>query len=259
VINVHNAGDFPNLVALTEQGSLGGEDLWTMSLPAATTGSRIVRFDLATRFDNADATVATTDQVLVYMVNPTQPTQTLLDRGAAGTTVFALLDDRAELVPGLVRYDGRTVEIETASLGNVTQIGLMFQLIDGDGAMRSRMVARNFAAGVSASESPAPVFDLPVATTPPGPSIDVSTLQSSTDVTLRFSNPRYNLTSGQHHIDLQASGTDSGLGRNVVVAFPGLPAGGALTNATGATIAGAPYINFRPAIPSGGLDQGTFS
>ena len=86
------------------------------------------------------------DQLLVYLVHPANLNQTLLDRGQPGTNIFSLLAGQADFQPGLVRFDGRTVEIDTTSLGNIGQAALKFQLIDTDTEsatdLGSRVVAR---------------------------------------------------------------------------------------------------------------------
>jgi hypothetical protein len=56
-----------------------------------TAGSRTLRFQVDAEFDSTDTTAASDDQLLVYLIDPTDPTQTLLDRGEPGTAIFSLL------------------------------------------------------------------------------------------------------------------------------------------------------------------------
>lgn len=84
-------------------------------------------FDLNAVFDGEDAE-SLPDQVLVYLVDANDPSQTLLDQGVAGTPVFALGEQGAEFQAGLVRFNGSTVEIDVTSV-TATQGLLVFQLI----------------------------------------------------------------------------------------------------------------------------------
>src|SRR5262249_15128157 len=59
--------------------------------------------------------------------------------------------------------------------------------------------------------------------------------------------------------EMRATANVSGIGRTVVIAFPGLPASVSLVGASGTTPAGAPYINLSPAIGAGGLEKGSQS
>lgn len=69
-------------------------------------GSRTLRFELAPLFNNTDIAPLKEDQLLIYLVDPLDPTQTLLDNGTPGSAVFSLAGEDANFTPGLV-----TVEI----------------------------------------------------------------------------------------------------------------------------------------------------
>ena len=69
-------------------------------------GSRTLSFDLDAIFDTSAQGGA--DRLLVYLVDASDPSQTLLDQGTEGTPVFTLTESGAEFQPGVVRYnDGR--------------------------------------------------------------------------------------------------------------------------------------------------------
>ena len=107
---------------------------------ASVTGSsavpvRTMRSSLPSRlpsFDSTDTTAAIEDILLVYLVDPSEPGETLLDRGTPGTSLFMLAGDQVEFTPGLVYFDGKTVSIDVTSLGNLTEGHLKFQLGGSD-------------------------------------------------------------------------------------------------------------------------------
>jgi hypothetical protein len=72
-----------------------------------TEGSRTLRFAVDAAFDNSDATTHSQDQLAVYLVDPNDTSQTLLDGGQLGTPVFILNGETANYIPGQVSYDGQ--------------------------------------------------------------------------------------------------------------------------------------------------------
>ncbi|MFO0905215.1 MAG: RHS repeat-associated core domain-containing protein [Pirellulales bacterium] len=256
VINVLNDPSSVDRVALTEQGNLAEQGMRTVTIPTGMNGRRVVEFELATRFDAAADGFAPGDQVLVYLVDPANPQRTLVDRGAVGTTVFALTSGRSEYATGLAAFDGRTVSIDATELPGGTQVGVKVQLVDANGARGTRVVARGFNAKLEAGSAmhllPTPDSTL----AEPGPAVDLSTWSVSTDVEWEFSNPRWDESAGRYQVEVRARGDGVGLSRDVALAFPGLPVGVQLLNATGAAPSAEPYVNFRSAVGEGGLDRG---
>src|SRR5262249_51343401 len=101
----------------------------TLAQSAAT---RHIHFDVDAHFDRTDQAPAIEDLFLVYLVDPANPSQTLLDRGKTGTALFSLAGDEAEFTPGQVRYDGSGVTIDVSSLAGLTRGLLVFQLLNSD-------------------------------------------------------------------------------------------------------------------------------
>ncbi|NJO93921.1 MAG: hypothetical protein HC820_05370 [Hydrococcus sp. RM1_1_31] len=95
-------------------------------------GSRTLRFDIEPSFDESDVTSFLNDQLLIYLIEPTNPSQTLLDNGTPGTPIFTLAGESASFRAGLVRYDGTTVEVDLTSLADKTSGLLKFQLLNPD-------------------------------------------------------------------------------------------------------------------------------
>jgi RHS repeat-associated protein len=253
VINVLNHG-LP-FVALSERAEeLAQEDLRILDLPPLAEGSRTIKFDVATRIDESDPTAALEDHLLVYIVNPANPQETLLDRDAEGTTVFSLIGGRADFVPGLVRFDGRTVEIDATSLP-AGEVGLKFQLISSDADNGSRVVVRNLVALSDPEGAPSPLLSASPPTSAIGGALDTGALAATSAVELELTNLRYDPLAARYAADVSASALVSGLGQTLAVVFPDLPAGVTLRNPSGTTAAGEAFLNLSPAIPASGLSR----
>src|SRR5690606_9126285 len=79
-------------------------------------GTRTYRFDIDATFNPASLPSAVQDTLAVYLVDPQDPTHTLLDRGEQGTALFMLSRSQAEFASGPVRYAGSTVELDLTGL-----------------------------------------------------------------------------------------------------------------------------------------------
>src|SRR5262249_48111214 len=123
--------DTGNSIVLREQNRIVTEHSKVVEL-GQDQGTRTIRFDLEAHFDETDSGGLVEDLFLVYLASPGNPGQTLLDRGRPGTALFALSRSQVELRSGLVRFDGKTVEIDVSSLADAAQGQLIFQLINSD-------------------------------------------------------------------------------------------------------------------------------
>lgn len=121
------------------------------------TGTRTISFDLATVFDDTDAK-ATEDQLLVYLVDPANPSQTLLGNGSEGTAVFSLAGAQADFTPGLVGFDGTTVTIDASSLTDATEGQLVFQLLNQDDDTGSVVTVNNLTSTTDLEGFANPIF-----------------------------------------------------------------------------------------------------
>ncbi len=245
-------------VRLEERNSFLVQTVVPVTLGQAM-GTRKLQFDVDAHFDTGDATAATEDRILVYLVNPANPSQTLLDRGQPGTALFALADGMAEFTPGQVRFDGTMVEIDVTDVSSATSGLLVFQLVNGDTDTGSVVQVRNIADVVDPEGTAVPVFPMAFSTAPVGAALNLASLTLSQQVQLLVRNVHLDAAGGRYTAELQVRNTGSPLGRQVAVVFPDLPTGVQLLNATGVDDTGAPYINFHEAIPAGGLDTGATS
>ncbi|MGR3278684.1 FG-GAP-like repeat-containing protein [Acaryochloris marina NIES-2412] len=243
-------------VVLGEQNSFVSEASLAVEL-GQDTGSRTLSFDLNAVFDGTDAE-SLPDQVLVYLVDANDPSQTLLDQGVDGTPVFALGEQGAEFQAGLVRFNGSTVEIDVTSV-TTTQGLLVFQLINGDSDTGSVIQVSNLTNEVDESGVASPVFPMRRDVAQAGATLDLGGLTESTDLDVVLSKVSLDTDTGRYVADLQIENTGAAIGRQVAVVFDSLPDGVTLLNASGTDSNGNPYINLNLAIRPGGLLEGGIS
>jgi hypothetical protein len=223
-------------------------------------GTRTLSFQVAPQLDTSDQASAVGDRLLVYLVDAAHPTQTLLDRGQPGTALFALgAGGAAEFPAGLVHFDGSVVSIDVTGVTSTTSGLLVFQLLGGDSATGSLVTVSNIADTTDPNGVPGTPMPPPPAPGSPGAALDLTTLTASSSVTVLVNNVRLDPTTGHYAAELSLHNGGAALGRNVAVVFPGLPAGVQVTNVSGTTTAGAPYVNLHDAIADGGLAAGATS
>src|SRR5262249_4523585 len=146
------------------------------------TGTRTLRFTVSARFDVTPAGAAIGDQFLVYLVNPNNPNQTLLDRGQPGTALFRLSGSEADYVPGHGHCAGPTVSVDVPPLTGVTKGLLVFQLLAGDAATGSVVTVDGLSNTVNPTGAPGSAFPHSEATAPAGPALDLGELSPSADL-----------------------------------------------------------------------------
>ena len=191
-------------------------------------GTRTVSVDFAMTLDNSDGSAVVEDVFNVYLVDPLDPSQTLLDRGRgqAGTAVFSLIGDQAEFVPGLSKYDGQTLWLDVTSLGDRTDALLLFQLINTDRDTATRIDADPTILNVVDPQGvSAPLLTMSAPAFDPGSALDLVTLAENAALTLNVSNVRADATTGRYRAELTVQNTGAGIGRQIAVVLTGLPAG----------------------------------
>jgi YD repeat-containing protein len=245
-------------VVLGEQDSYVTES--TLEIPLGQTeGSRTLTFDLEASFDNSDTTSFTQDQVLIYLEDPTDPNQTLLNDGQEGTALFSLTSKGADYTAGLVRYDGKTVEIDLTSLAALSGGRLVIQLVNGDTDTDSYVQVKNLSNTVDPQGMANPVFPTTEDVFQAGEAVDLTPLTAAPYVQVSFTNVRLDPETGLYVADVQVKNTGPTTSSQVVVVFSGLTNGVTLLNPSGYDSNGNPYISMTPAIASGGLDRGALS
>lgn len=221
-------------------------------------GTRTYQFDIDAFFDPGSEGFGTEDALAVYLVDPESPETTLLDRGELGTAIFVLSGSRADFTPGMVRFDGRTVSVDLTELQDRTTGQLVFQLISQNDRSDTSITIRPHSNELDLEGSIPPRFASRGQLVAPGESIAIAGLSpaSAGQFETELRNIRFNRVTGRYDAELQLINRGGPVGRNVAVAFPGLPEGAELIGAAGTTTDGSPFLSFRPAIPAGGLGTG---
>ncbi len=223
-------------------------------------GSRHLQFDVTASFDTTDSASLTKDRLNVYLVDPTNPSQTLLDNGTPGTALFSLSKSGADYTPGLVRYDGKQVDIDLSSLANKTSGQLIFQLVSGDTDTGSIVRVQNITTVVNPIGVASPVFPQQTKLASAGAVLNLASMNSSSAVEVQLHDVRLDPSTGRYTANAQLHNAGNAVvGRNAAVVFSNLPAGVQLLNPSGTDASGVPYINFHDAIVSGGLDINAIS
>ena len=219
-------------------------------------GTRTIAFNLEAAFDRLDTAPANEDVFQVFLVDPNDPAQTLLDNGKSGTAVFSLAGDKAEYQPGLVRFDGSRVEIDVTSLGGMSSAALRFQVINSDSDDGTQIGIGPVTSITNPDALPVPV--LPSVSNPvaPNAAVDLATFTATDDVEIQVQNVMFDEVTGAYSAELIARNNGPAIGRRLAVSFADLPAGVTFTNASGTTATDDPYVNFNAAIGSGGLASG---
>ncbi len=222
-------------------------------------GTRSVSFDIDATFDTSDVSAALEDLLLVYLVDPADRAQTLLDGGEPGEPVFSLADGVASYPAGLVSFDGTTVSIDVTELGALTTGDLVFQLINSDSdtgttASLSRIVSQVDENGVEPMR-----LDPQVVRADAGDDTALAGLFATTDLAVLIDRVSYDPTANRFAADLQVTNAGDGVGRRNVVVFADLPAGVDVVNASGVDGFGDPFINLDQSIDDGGLASGDTS
>ncbi|MFO0871087.1 MAG: peroxidase family protein, partial [Pirellulales bacterium] len=258
VINAVNNG-VSSYRVLREGTQLATDSSVTITL-GQSSGTRSYRVAIEADFGSDPPQVAGEDTLVVYLVDPAAPANTLLDRQTPGTSLFTLTGDRADYVPGLVQWDGAVLQIDLSSVTTRTTGELKFQLLNGDSDTNARITLKPLS-NVADPEGQAPPRLWPDAVAAASDStLNLAGLQDGGSAQVVWDNVRYQETTGRYLFDLRVDNPGTvDLGRTLAVAFPGLPAGVTLLQAAGTTAAGAPYLNLSPLTPPGGLARGQFS
>jgi hypothetical protein len=237
---------------LADNGKFSSEQLIGIEL-GRTTGTRIFRMEVVADFGTSSNQSILTDWFSVYLVDPRNSTETLIDRGVKGTSLFALSPRHTETAPGLSRWDGRILEIDLSSITDVEFGQLRIQLINGDSTTNSNVVVRPLSNFIDTERQPSQRSAVGNDPTLPSTEMDLTRLNEVTEIDATSENVRFDSSTGQLVLSLGFTNRGAAIGRELAVVFPGLPAGVVLQNASGVDHEGAPYINIHDAIPSGGL------
>ncbi len=216
-------------------------------------GARLYRMQVNASFgaDNTDSLLP--DLFSVYLRDPDNPGQTLLDRGVNGTSLFSLSSRGAELATGLVRWDGNILELDLSSIKDKASGHLYMELLNGDPASRSRVSILPLENRVDPDAPPGSLLPANSDLALPGTSLNFTQLTRSQAFDVDVENMRFNSTNNLFIAELDLVNRGEATGRDLAIVIGGLPSGATLLNASGIDPQGRPYLNMRNAIRRGGL------
>ena len=229
----------------------------TLSQPE---GHRTLRIQLEATWDRSDTQAAIEDLFSVYLVDPQARDNTLIDRGGNGTSLFAWAGDQVELTPGVVRWDGSVLEIDTTEITDRNTGLLKLQLLRSDSDSGTRIRIRPLSNTVDHLDSRSASWtrDADPLASPQG-TLAVAQLQTIDHIETSITNVRWNNNTQIYTAELHVHNLGQSLRRDLAVVLADLPAGVALSNASGTTNLGQPYLNLRDALPQQGLRSGMSS
>ncbi|WP_164103003.1 RHS repeat-associated core domain-containing protein [Candidatus Laterigemmans baculatus] len=257
IINALNRGR-SNPLQLSEDDRFARESSVIITL-GGDTGVRTYRFQLNVQLDASDTETALEDLFAVYLVDPHDRTQTLLDGGTPGTPLFSLRGEQAEFTPGRVRFDGSIVELDLSGVTQTDTGQLIFQSLSPDSDSGTRFTVRPLSNELDPAASPSPVLRRSAVALEAGGELSIAGLSVTEQVEVQLENVGYLPAEHVLRGELRLNNHGEPLGGAIAVAFPGLPAGVTLRNASGQTAAGAPYLNLAPALLGSGLGRGGWS
>lgn len=243
---------------LFETGWLASERRVTISL-GQEAGTRLYRVQLSAQFDTSDSQGLAGDRLAVYLENPDVPGERLLDGGLPGTALFSWTETTAETRPGLTQFDGSILEIDLSSLATQDTGSLLFQLLSGDGDTGTRVQVRPLSNDVALGERPALAPRQRPAPPASGGPVAFDELSRVEQAEIRLEQVRYDASQGRYAAEVRLRSPGATLQQQVALVIPDLPAGVQVVGAAGHTSDGSPYLNFRPALPGGGLPVGELS
>ena len=249
-----NSEDF---ILLNEKSSLYTETTIPIEL-GQPQGTRKIKFQISPNFDTT-ATTTLEDTFQVFLLDPTNPNQTLL-RSSKNQALFSLTGNKPEYTAGLVNYNGSIVEIDLSSLSEKTSGLLLFKLLNNDTDTGTSIEIKNLTNTVDIEGISSPIFPEKIEQVTAGPALDISNFSPSQNVEIILSEINLNTTTGLYKANLSVkNNTSSSISRNIAVTFPNIPAGIQLQNPSGISNNGIPYINLKNAIQAGGLAAGAIS
>ncbi len=219
----------------------------------ANAGTRLYRVQIDANFEAASSNSLLADTFSVYLVHPLDRTNTLVDRGTQGTSIFSLDKTGADYASGVVRWDGSILEMDFSSVKDFDTGILVFQLLNGGGSNLSEVAITPLSNEVQADLAPSELLRARDVIYPSGNATDLSAMTLDTGIQVEMSNLRYDDSSRLLKANISLHNQSNPAGRDIAVVFDALPSDVTLLNASGLDPQGRPYINLRNAIRNGGL------
>jgi RHS repeat-associated protein len=248
---------FGNGFSLYEGNSL--VTLNSIAVALGGSGKRTLDFDLVASFDKSDVKSFGKDRVAVYLVDSNNNPLALDATHPGGVPLFSLSETGAEIIPGLVRFDGTHVQIDVSNIA-ATSGKLVVQLLNQDGDSGSNLTLTNFVDNIDPNGISGTSVTPAVVPVTPGAAKILDSYLATNSAQLLLSNVSVDKATGKYTADLRVQNVGtSTLSQNLAVLLAGLPAGVTVANSSGIHPAGSPYLNFDTAIAPGGLAGGAIS
>ncbi len=255
VINALNRGVIGDR-KLAESEKFSAE-MSTVITVGQESGIRTYRMEVDASFGMSSGAI-NDDLFAVYLVDPSDESVSLIGDPHARTPLFSLSSEGARVQPGISRWDGTMLELDLSSVVEKDSGQLLLQSLNRNGVTDTSIRVRLLENLVLTSSAKINVVDRSATAVTGGESIATSAF-SETPAVIRERAANYDSHSGVLSVELAVRNPVSSMGRNAVIAFPNLPQGVSLENASGVTDEQVPYVSLRPAISSGGLAQNTES
>jgi len=215
-------------------------------------GSRHYRMEIDADLGESPAGSALMDTFSVYVVHSERPNETILDRGVEGTSVFSISPGKIEMATGVVRWDGKILEIDMSSLNEFEKGRLRVELLNVNQKHNSTVSIRPLENVVDPEGDVYERASNPNRVHSPGPVLDLRNHAPIVDANVSLSNLRFDATSDELILEMSVKNGTKPLAANLAVVIPNLPNGVRVINASGIDSKALPYVNFRDAI-SGNL------
>ncbi len=214
-----------------------------------------LHFDLDAQPDTTARGFATEDVLGIYVVDANDPTRPLLDGNDGNASLLTISGDNVDFDPSLVRFDGRTVEVDLSSLVGVGSVRLVVQWINSDTDLASTAMLTRIAIDDDSDAHRNPSFEQSLRSVPSGPAMDLDEYTVDDSLTAIVGDVRIDPASGLYRASLRVKSDRVATGRRVAVAIPGLATGIEVVSASLMDSNGVPYLNLAPGILSGGIDS----
>ncbi len=261
VINAINQGyQFSSSGFVLKESATSTSEMEVPIQLGQTSGSRTYSFEVRTNFESADRASIAEDTFAVYLAEPVGALASYLVGNWDGASpIFSISGTATSFVPGLVRFDGKRVDVDLSTIQGAETGKLIFQLLNTDSDFGSFTGVQPLGYQLDPEGTTNAPFSQRRTVVAPSVALDLAAMTPSADLNVTATSLAYDASVGAFRGQIQLSNGENTVGRNVAVAFPGLPAGVSLRNASGTTAQGVPYVNFRDAISSGGLGRNSRS
>ncbi len=216
-------------------------------------GVRTYRVDINMAFDDSDDVALVNEVFNVYIVDPLDFSQTLVDGGTNGAPVFSFIDGSIRTIPGISKFDGSTLEIDLSGITKTDTAEILFQFLNTDADSGGVVTVHPISNSVDSQLEQLPTLDTGAEVFDPGNEIDLNSFGRVSGATLHFAGIQYDSTSGLISTSLQVENGVEPIGRSVALVLDDLESDVRLINSSGTTDDNKPYINLRPSIQRGGL------